>query len=256
MDALLVFALLIVATVLLVTERLRVDLVAMLVLAALVLLRVLEPGDALSGFSNHATVTVACMFILSAGLQASGVVQYLGDRLLLHGPGSKLALLFLIAVVIAPLSAFINNTAVVAIFLPIVLRACQGNQDRFEPADDAAVLLLAMIGGTCTLIGTSTNILVSSIAESHGHAPFKMFEFTKLGLILLVAGGGVPAGDRAADHARSDAGRQSGQELQPQPLPERSGGAGGLSADRQVPRGKPALASATSWRCWPRSGTT
>ena len=187
MEALFVLTLVIVATVLLVTERLRADLVAMVILAALILLRIIEPGEALSGFSNPATVTVACMFVISAGLRASGVVGYLGDRLLVHGPSSQVALLLLTALVIAPVSAFVNNTAVVAIFLPIILRACQGNQ--ISPSRLMMPLsFFAMLGGMCTLIGTTTNILVSSIAEQHGIRPFKMFEFSILGMILLVAG--------------------------------------------------------------------
>jgi di/tricarboxylate transporter len=187
LDALIVLALVVVATVLLVTERLRADLVALVVLGSLILFRIVEPAEALSGFSNQATVTVACMFLLSAGLQASGVVGFLGDRLLLHGPSSQVALLVLTALVIAPLSAFINNTAVVAIFLPIILRACQGN--HISPSRLMMPLsFMAMLGGTCTLIGTSTNILVSSLAEQNGIQPFKMFEFSILGLILLVAG--------------------------------------------------------------------
>jgi di/tricarboxylate transporter len=184
----LLLILLALATVLLATERLRADLVAMLILAALVLLRVLEPGQALSGFSNPATVTVACMFVLSAGLQASGTVQVVGDWMLRHGPSSETALLILTALIIAPVSAFINNTAAVAIFLPMVLRACQGR--GISPSHLMMPLsFFAMLGGTCTLIGTSTNILVSSIAEQHGSAPFKMFEFSVLGLVMLFTGG-------------------------------------------------------------------
>jgi len=183
-----VLILLLAATILMVTERLRPDIVSMLVLAALILSRILEPDQALSGFSNQATVTVAAMFVVSAGLQASGVVSYLGDRLLVHGPSSGPALLVLTGVVITPLSAFINNTAVVAVFLPIMLRAAQGNKlspSRFM----MPVSFFAMLGGTCTLIGTTTNILVSSIAVDNGIRPFRMFEFSGLGLILLGAGG-------------------------------------------------------------------
>jgi di/tricarboxylate transporter len=187
-DALLILILLLIATVLLATERLRPDMVAMLVLATLVVLRVLEPGQALLGFANPATVTVACMFVLSAGLQASGVVQYIGDRLLRHGPSSETGLLVLTALLVAPISAFINNTAAVAVFLPIVLRACQDR--KVSPSHLMMPLsFFAMLGGTCTLVGTSTNILVGSFAESRGLRPFGMFEFTVLGLILLVAGG-------------------------------------------------------------------
>jgi di/tricarboxylate transporter len=179
--------LLVVATFLLATERLRADLVAMLVLASLVAIRVLEPGQALSGFSNPATVTVACMFVLSAGLQASGTVQVLGNWLLKHGPSSETGLLIVTALVIAPVSAFINNTAAVAIFLPMVLRACQGR--GVSPSHLMMPLsFFAMLGGSCTLIGTSTNLLVSSLATQHGARPFGMFEFTVPGLLLLGMG--------------------------------------------------------------------
>ena len=187
MDALIALLLVAVATLLLLTERLRPDLVALVVLAALILVRIVSPEQALSGLSNPATVTVACMFVISAGLQASGVVGYLGDRLLMHGPSGRTALLALTGLVIAPLSAFINNTAVVAIFLPIVVRASQGN--RLSPSQLMMPLsFFAMLGGVCTLLGTSTNIVVSSIAAEHGLEPFRMFEFTRLGLLLLVAG--------------------------------------------------------------------
>ena len=187
MQAILVTGLLVVATVLLVTERLRADLVALLVLASLVVMQILEPSQALSGFSNPATVTVACMFLISAALKDTGLVGYLGDRLLLHGPSSQTSLLLLAAAVIATLSAIINNTAVVAVFMPILLRACQGN--RISPSRMLMPLsFFAMLGGTCTLIGTSTNILVDSFGQDQGFAPFRMFEFTALGLVLLAVG--------------------------------------------------------------------
>jgi di/tricarboxylate transporter len=189
LEILIILALLVLTTWLLVTERLRADLVAMLILAVLVALGILQPKEALSGFSNPATVTVACMFLLSAGLKASGVVQYLGDRLLQHGPSGQTSLLSLMAVAIAPISAFINNTAAVSIFLPVVLRASQGrgiSPSRFM----MPLSFFAMLGGTCTLIGTSTNILVSSIAEQHGLEPFGMFELSSIGLVLTVVCGG------------------------------------------------------------------
>jgi di/tricarboxylate transporter len=188
LNELLLVALLVVAVVLLATELLRADVVAMIVLTSMVLLRILDPEQALSGFSNPATVTVASMFVLSAGLQASGLIHALGEKLLKHGPSSPTALMFLMAVAIVPFSAFMNNTAAVAIFLPLVLRACHGHS--ISPSHLMMPLsFFAMLGGTCTLIGTSTNIIVSSAAEKHGHPGFGMFEFSALGLIILLVCG-------------------------------------------------------------------
>jgi len=188
LNELLLVGILIVAVILLATERLRADVVAMIVLTALVLLRILEPEQALSGFSNPATVTIAAMFVLSAGLQASGLIHALGDRLLTHGPSSPTSLMLLTAVAIVPFSAFMNNTAAVAIFMPLVLRACHGKS--ISPSLLMMPLsFFAMLGGTCTLIGTSTNIIVSTAAEKHGHPGFGMFEFSVLGVIVLVVCG-------------------------------------------------------------------
>lgn len=175
-----------VTAVLLPSQRLRPDRVALLVLAALILLRLVSPGEALSGLSHPATVTVACLFVISAGFEASGLVGYLGDRLLPRGPLSRLALLARIGLVVAPLSAFMRNTTVVAVFLPIVVRACQGS--GLNPSQLMMPLsFFAMLGCVCTLLGTPANLVVSTLAAEHGIEPFTMFEFARLGVILLLA---------------------------------------------------------------------
>lgn len=169
------------------TERLPVDLVALLVLSALLGSGVLTPEQAVSGFSNTATVTVAAMFVLSAGLARTGVMDLLGQRLTAVGRlGLRPALLALM-ILIGAVSAFINNTAAVAIFLPIVLGLAR------DMGTSPSKLLIplsfaSMFGGVCTLIGSSTNILVSSIAAQHGQAPFGMFELSPLGLVLFAVG--------------------------------------------------------------------
>lgn len=170
------------------TERLPVDLVALLVLSALLGSRILTPEQAISGFSNTATVTVAAMFVLSAGLARTGVVKLLGRRLAAVGRlGFRPTLIALMAL-IGAVSAFINNTAAVAIFLPIVLGLSRDM--GISPSKLLIPLSFAsMFGGVCTLIGTSTNILVSSIATQHGQAPFGMFELSPLGLVLFAVGG-------------------------------------------------------------------
>ena len=170
------------------TERLPVDLVALLVLSALLVSGILTPEQAISGFSNTATVTVAAMFVLSAGLARTGVVSLLGQRLAAVGRLGLLPTLAALMLLIGVVSAFINNTAAVAIFLPIVLGLARDM--GISPSKLLIPLSFAsMFGGVCTLIGTSTNILVSSIAEQHGLAPFGMFELSSLGLVLFAVGG-------------------------------------------------------------------
>jgi di/tricarboxylate transporter len=182
-----ILGLLALLVVLMALEKPRADLAAMLALAALIVGGALEPGQAFSGFSNPATVAVAAMFVLSAGLESSGLIRWVGDSLLKRGTMSPTALLLLCALVIGPVSAFLNNTAAVAIFIPVVIAASQ--RSGISPSKVLMPLsFFAMLGGTCTLIGTSTNILVSSYAAGHGMQPFGMFEFSLLGMVLFGAG--------------------------------------------------------------------
>lgn len=167
--------------------RLSVDLVALIVMAVLLLLGLVTPEQGIAGFSNTATVTVGAMFILSGGLYRSGAVNFAGAMLTRLGRSSIWIALVLIMVGIGAISAFMNNTAAVAIFLPIVVataKALKVNPGRLL----MPLSFASMFGGVCTLIGTSTNILVSSIAEQHGQAAFGMFEMSRLGLIFFGAG--------------------------------------------------------------------
>ncbi len=173
------------AIILFCTEALRVDVVAILILISLALSNLVSPEQALSGFSNPATATVAAMFILSEGLRRTGVVDGLAaalDALV----GRRPSLLYLSLLLVgAALSAFINNTAAVAVFIPIVLGLCRG---REHPGRYLMPLsFAAQAGGVCTLIGTSTNILVSDIAARSNQEPFGMFEFAALGLCFVGA---------------------------------------------------------------------
>lgn len=169
------------------TEKLAVDLAAIFVAIVLIVTRILTPEQGLSGLGHPATVTVAAMFVLSAGLSKTGALNSatrLLSRLGRHQP--LLAALFLM-ILAAAASAFVNNTAVVAIFLPIVLEV--GRAAKLSPSRLLMPLSFAsMFGGVCTLIGTSTNILVSSIAERSGLRPFGMFEFTEFGILMATAG--------------------------------------------------------------------
>ena len=174
-----------IAILLFATEKLRIDAVALLVLSSLAILGLINPGEALSGFSNQATITVAAMFILAAGLQNSGALSGIG-RLLgkANSPFLFLVVLFGILAVVAP---FVNNTAIVAVFMPLVMTAAAAIG---MSASKALIPLsyVSQMAGVCTLVGTSTNLLVNAMARDLGHPGFSMFEFTPLGVICLVTG--------------------------------------------------------------------
>lgn len=183
----LVLTVLVAAMALFAWGRLSVDLVALIVMAILLLLGLVSPEEGIAGFSNTATVTVGAMFVLSAGLFRSGAVNFAGALLTRLGRSSIWIALVLIMVGIGAISAFMNNTAAVAIFLPIVVAAARSL--KVSPGRLLMPLSFAsMFGGVCTLIGTSTNILVSTIAEQHGLPPIGMFEMAGLGLIFFGAG--------------------------------------------------------------------
>jgi di/tricarboxylate transporter len=186
-ELIVVLALTALAVILFVTEALRVDLVALLIMSLLMATGILTPSEGLAGFSNSATVTIAAMFVLSEGLRQTGLVRVLGAKLSeLFKKSYKRAMAAMMGGVGA-LSAFINNTGVVAIFLPIMTGA---SRDARISATKVLMPMsfAAMFAGVCTLIGTSTNILVSAIVEDHGMAPIGMFEMAPLGLVFFGVG--------------------------------------------------------------------
>jgi di/tricarboxylate transporter len=173
------------AVVLFVSEKLPVDVVALLILGSLLVSGVVTPGEALSGFSSPATLTVAAMFVLSAGLQRSGTLRGIGELLSRVRWPWLLGLLMMLLAAFA--SAFINNTAIVAVFLPLVISAVVAR--GLSPSKFLIPLsFAAQFGGVCTLIGTSTNLLVDSLARQAGQPGFALFEFASLGLWFVLAG--------------------------------------------------------------------
>lgn len=184
-ELLLTLCVLVGAVALFVSEKWPVDVVALLVLGSLLVFGVVDTSEALSGFSSPATITVAAMFVLSAGLQRSGVLQSLGD-LLARVRWSWLMTLVMMALV-AFASAFINNTAIVAVFLPLVIAAVV-SRGRSPSKYLIPLSFAAQFGGVCTLVGTSTNLLVDSLARQSGQSGFTLFEFTPLGLWFVAAG--------------------------------------------------------------------
>ena len=170
-----------------VSERFAPDVTALLALLALLLTGVLTPYEAFSGFSHPATISVAAVLVLSAGVDRTGALTYIARRLLTPIGNSELTLTVVIMVIIGLISAFVNNTAAVAVFIPVVIEVC-----RRTGASPSRVLMpmshAATFGGMCTLIGTSTNLVTHEFARSYGLRGFSMFELGKVGLPMLIAG--------------------------------------------------------------------
>ena len=170
-----------------VSERLAPDVTALLALLALLLTGVLTPYEAFSGFSHPATISVAAVLVLSAGVERTGALTYIARRVLTPLGNSELTLTVVIMVIISSISAFVNNTAAVAVFIPVVIEVC-----RRTGASPSRVLMpmshAATFGGMCTLIGTSTNLVAHEFARSYGLRGFSMFELGKVGLPMLIAG--------------------------------------------------------------------
>ncbi|HEX5123992.1 MAG TPA: SLC13 family permease [Rhodanobacteraceae bacterium] len=173
------------AIVLFASEKVRIDVVALIVLALLAGFGIVSPNEALAGFSNEATVTVAAMFALSLGIERSGALEPLAAVLGRIRKPWLLTLALMLA--IAPMGAFVKNIALVATFLPLALRVCA--RSHTSPARVLMPMAFAaQMGGVCTLIGTSSNLLADSLAQKHGLPAFGVFEFTKMGAILAIAG--------------------------------------------------------------------
>ncbi|HEX7773024.1 MAG TPA: SLC13 family permease [Pyrinomonadaceae bacterium] len=170
-----------------VSEKLAPDVTALLALLSLLLTGVLTPYEAFSGFSHPATISVAAVLVLSAGVERTGALTYIARRLLTPLGNSELTLTLVIMVTIGSISAFINNTAAVAIFIPVVMEVC-----RRTAVSPSRVLMpmshAATFGGMCTLIGTSTNLVAHEFALSYGLRGFSMFELGKVGVPMLLVG--------------------------------------------------------------------
>ncbi|WP_076433628.1 SLC13 family permease [Haladaptatus litoreus] len=194
---LVVFALILLALALFATEWFPIDVTAILVMVLLMVLEPwtqISPREGISGFANPATITVLAMLILSTGINRTGLVQLIGRKMTTFAGTDRRKQLAATVGVTGPVSGFINNTPVVAILVPVI--ADLAHEGKTSPSKLLMPLSFAsMLGGTLTLIGTSTNILASDIAaqlgaESPGlglHA-FGMFEFTKLGVIVFAVG--------------------------------------------------------------------
>ncbi|MBN2116944.1 MAG: anion permease [Anaerolineales bacterium] len=181
-----IFGTLLLTLILFITGRWRYDLVALIALLIVTLTGLIPVEHAFTGFSNSAVVTVAAVLVLSRGLQNSGVVDMIGERLSRLKGGITIQLAALTGLV-AVLSAFMNNVGALALLLPVVLQLARRKQ---IPASSLLMPLAfaSLLGGMTTLIGTPPNIIAASFREGTGAEPFGMFDFTPVGGGIAVAG--------------------------------------------------------------------
>ncbi len=182
-----VLIILLAAVVMFVTERIRVDVVALMVLISLVLTGLITPAEALSGFANPAVVTVWAVLILSSGLARTGVASLIGRPVLRLAGESDARLIALIMLLVGVLSGFMNDIGVAALMLPVVVDIAR------RTGRPPSLLLMplafaALLGGLNTLIGTPPNILVSEALRQYGLEPFHMFDYTPTGIVIMAAG--------------------------------------------------------------------
>ena len=187
MDILIVSLLLVITLVLLVTEKIPIDLTAIGVMAVLSLTGILTPKEAVAGFAHPAVITVGAMFLISRGMVRTGAVEFIGRRVIHYSGGSPSLALLIIIVTVAVASAFINNTPVVVLFIPVVMAMCC--EFGLSPSSYLIPISYASIlAGTCTLIGTSTNIIISDLSAQSGIGALTMFELSKVGVPIAVVG--------------------------------------------------------------------
>ncbi len=186
-DVIWVFVILAVTIILFVTEYYPVDKVSFFLIVSLTLLGIVTPEEAISGFSNSATITVLCLMIIAIGLEENGVIAWLSDGL------KKLSILPLILItpvfmlITASISAFISTTAVVIVFIKIIFLL----SERYKIPSGKLLMPISfagILGGSCTLMGTSTNLIVNSVAQDLGAERLGFFEFAIFGAAFLAVG--------------------------------------------------------------------
>jgi di/tricarboxylate transporter len=175
-----------VAALLLISDRLRPDLIALMVILALSLTGVVTPQEAISGFSRSAVITILCLFILTHGLERTGATRWAGHQVLRLAGTSEHRLIGVIMLTGACLSTFMNTIAAAAVLLPMTMSIAR--QTQIRPSRLLIPLAYgALLGGTATLL-TTANIIVSSTLSQNGLQPFGLFEFLPVGIPLVIGG--------------------------------------------------------------------
>lgn len=183
----LVLGILVVSLILFISEVIPMDVVALLVLSTLAIAGLVDSNQAFAGFSNSAVITVWAMFILSEGLTRTGIADIIGRQVMRAGGSREVPMIFVIMVTGAVLSAFMNNIGVAALMLPVVVEVARRTR---IPASRLLMPLAysTLLGGLMTLIGTPPNLLISESMVLNGYEPFKLFDFTPMGGIVMVIG--------------------------------------------------------------------
>ena len=181
------FIILGIAVLLFITEFLPIDKISFLIIVALVVTRLTTAEEAVSGFSNPAVITILMLMIIAIALEDNGVIKLLSDSIKRLSFLPLIIIVPLFMIISASISAFISTTAVVIIFLKLITQLSEkynfSSSKLLMPISFAGIL-----GGSCTLMGTSTNLLVNSIAANLGVVKFSFFEFSMYGLVFLVIG--------------------------------------------------------------------
>jgi di/tricarboxylate transporter len=186
-DIALVLGILVVSLILFISEVIRMDLVALLVLGALAITGLVDSNAAFAGFSNSAVITVWAMFILSEGLTRTGIADIIGRQVMRIAGRREFTMILVIMITGAVLSAFMNNIGVAALMLPVVIEVSRRTR---IPASRLLMPLAysTLLGGLTTLIGTPPNLLISESLVLGGYEPFKLFDFTPMGGAVMVIG--------------------------------------------------------------------
>jgi di/tricarboxylate transporter len=175
-----------VAIVLFASERIRVDVISMMVLLTLLFTGLLTTEEAFSGVSSPAVITVWAIYIVSAGLMYTGIADFIGQRIMRVSGQEEWRLIMVIMVTVGTMSAFMNNIGATAVLLPAVVAI--GREVKI-PASKLLIPLAfgSLLGGVTTLIGTPPNLLVSQALGTAGFEPFSLFDYTPMGLIIMVS---------------------------------------------------------------------
>ncbi|REJ80993.1 MAG: potassium transporter TrkA [Bacteroidetes bacterium] len=187
MEIAIVLGLLLAAILLFSWEKITVDTVTLMMLVILIATKILTPAEAFSGFGSDFIIILGSIFVISGALQQTGVLDLIGSKLLKVARTNPLFLITYSMIAVGLMSAFMNNTTVTAIFIAPIITVAR----RMKVSPSKLLMPVAyasILGGTCTLIGTSTNVAVSGYLKNNGLADIGMFDFLPIGFALFVTG--------------------------------------------------------------------